>query len=152
MAKRLFLLLIVLPAALPAGAEIYKWTDEQGRVHYGDRKEKAAGEVEQLEETAPATRPAESDEARRRKEKRRRLLEVMEEDRRRKQEEKAEAERARRQAEARCKRFRKRLQTTWNAQYLYRKGDDGERQVLSDAERAEETKRLEAAVEKWCRG
>jgi glutaredoxin len=31
-----FLLLAVLIAPLPAGSEVYKWTDAQGRVHYSD--------------------------------------------------------------------------------------------------------------------
>ena len=37
-----FLLLLVLPVlmATPASAEIYKWTDEQGQVHYSDQKPK----------------------------------------------------------------------------------------------------------------
>lgn len=30
------LLLVLLSLALPAGAEIYRWTDAQGKVHYSD--------------------------------------------------------------------------------------------------------------------
>jgi glutaredoxin len=34
---RTLLLLCVAALALPVGAEVMKWTDAQGRVHYGDR-------------------------------------------------------------------------------------------------------------------
>lgn len=34
--KRLALALLALSFALPAAAELYRWTDEQGRVHYSD--------------------------------------------------------------------------------------------------------------------
>ena len=38
MAARPFaLLLLALAAALPAGAQVYKWTGPDGRTHYGDR-------------------------------------------------------------------------------------------------------------------
>ena len=36
--KFLLLLLPLLLFATPASAEIYKWTDEQGQVHYSDQK------------------------------------------------------------------------------------------------------------------
>jgi glutaredoxin len=34
--KRLALALLALSFALPAAAELYRWTDQQGRVHYSD--------------------------------------------------------------------------------------------------------------------
>lgn len=40
------LLLLILPAL--AGAEIYRWVDEDGDVHYGDRPPKGAERVEEL--------------------------------------------------------------------------------------------------------
>ena len=36
MAALRLLLLALLIAPLPAGAEVYKWTDAQGRLHYSD--------------------------------------------------------------------------------------------------------------------
>ena len=39
--KRLFLLLALLLPLGMAGAEIYKWTDENGRVHFGDAPQTA---------------------------------------------------------------------------------------------------------------
>jgi glutaredoxin len=36
-ARPIALALLALAAALPAGAQVYKWTGPDGRVHYGDR-------------------------------------------------------------------------------------------------------------------
>ncbi|MCE4555279.1 DUF4124 domain-containing protein [Pelomonas cellulosilytica] len=40
-------------AAGGCGAQIYKWTDAQGRVHYGDRKDAADGKPTQQVKVAP---------------------------------------------------------------------------------------------------
>lgn len=45
--KRIIMLTLLL-AALPAEAELYKWTDAQGRVHFTDRKPADGGKVETL--------------------------------------------------------------------------------------------------------
>lgn len=41
-------------AAGVAPAQIYKWTDAEGRVHYGDRQEAAGGKPTQQVKVAPA--------------------------------------------------------------------------------------------------
>lgn len=45
--KRIIMLALLL-AASPAMAELYKWTDAQGRVHFTDRKPAEGGKVETL--------------------------------------------------------------------------------------------------------
>ncbi len=40
-------------AACGCGAQVYKWTDAQGRVHYGDRKDAADGKPTQQVKLAP---------------------------------------------------------------------------------------------------
>lgn len=45
--KRIIMLTLLL-AALPAEAELYKWTDAEGRVHFTDRKPVDGGKVETL--------------------------------------------------------------------------------------------------------
>ncbi|MFP5429587.1 MAG: DUF4124 domain-containing protein [Gammaproteobacteria bacterium] len=60
--KRIIVLALWL-AALPAQAELYKWTDAQGRVHFTDRKPAEGGKVETLKTpqlTTPGGREAES--------------------------------------------------------------------------------------------
>lgn len=59
---RAFLLSVMLaPAMIPVQAQVlYKWTDAQGKIHYGDRVPKGfAGKVERLEpEPPPPSQPA----------------------------------------------------------------------------------------------
>lgn len=50
--RSLLLCLFLLPALpSPAGAEVYRWTDAEGKVHFGDRKpeDKGAGAVESFQ-------------------------------------------------------------------------------------------------------
>lgn len=49
---------LLLAAALPAPAEIYRWTDAAGRVHYGDRRAAPATLGEFRPDLADAAEPA----------------------------------------------------------------------------------------------
>lgn len=42
----------------PCAAQVYKWTDAEGRVHYGDRKDAPAGRPAQLLKPPPSPAPA----------------------------------------------------------------------------------------------
>lgn len=64
---RAVLLIVLLLAAAPAGAEIYRWVDEKGVVHYSDRPLNPAAKPVQLPELGtysaaqpPPANPAES--------------------------------------------------------------------------------------------
>jgi hypothetical protein len=52
MVRRALLLLLILP--LMASAELYRWTDEEGRVHFGDR---APGDSSSAAERVEVTPP-----------------------------------------------------------------------------------------------
>ncbi|MBL8345248.1 MAG: DUF4124 domain-containing protein [Rubrivivax sp.] len=52
---------LVAAAALPAAAQVHRWVDEQGRVHYGDRPMSASGTTLRIRAesaTAPVAVPA----------------------------------------------------------------------------------------------
>lgn len=52
---------LVAVAALPAAAQVHRWLDEQGRVHYGDRPMSASGTTLRIRAesaTAPVAVPA----------------------------------------------------------------------------------------------
>lgn len=61
-------------AATAAQADIYKWTDEQGRVHYGDRPSPSAPAAERRELQVPELPEAQRQEAIERLEKQRATL------------------------------------------------------------------------------
>lgn len=56
-------IVVVAMLAVPAQAELYKWTDAEGRVHFTDKKPDKANKVETLQAprvTGPGGRQAES--------------------------------------------------------------------------------------------
>jgi hypothetical protein len=130
-------------------AGVYKWVDEQGRVHYGDR---APGDSARELKIRPrgTTGPVPSETQRR--ERTRRLLDVFAEERRERKEQ-AERERQRRaQAVEYCARARDRLRNLERSSYVYELDRDGNRVVLSQARRDQALNEARAAIKRWCRG
>jgi len=142
------LMLAVLGAAAVQATEIYKWVDEEGNVHFGDRPD--GEDVEQLKiesrPTDPARVQAES--------------QAVLQGRARAAAAKAEAaaeqptaEQQREEAaerEKKCTAYKTQLQSYVNNRRLYRMGNDGEREYLSDEE-INQTRELAAKrVEEFC--
>lgn len=142
--------LLILLALLSgsAFAEVYKWTDEAGRVHYGERPPPdGAQRMELPTDTVPAA--GDADDARRRA-RQQRLLESFSYERDRKRQEQArEAEQARERTLA-CERIRRSWRRLSFPGPVYFKSDDGERRYLDDSERAAELDRLRPAYREAC--
>lgn len=130
-------------------SEIYKWTDEDGNVHYEDRPSDAV-RAERLAMTYKPTNGAALD----------KRMEAFAEGEASRQEARAaadvaaqEAEKAAAEAEARQKRcdtYRSQLETMLQARRLYRQGEDGERQYLDDTQRQEARTRAEELIAENC--
>jgi len=144
------ILLLTLVAPVAANAGVYKWVDENGKVHYGDQPKASQPTVEMnIDDTTPA--PSFYEDNLSREEKRERLLQAMEEDRLEKQEkrdrQKAENEKNRQK----CNRYRDRMRHYERANALYKLDKNGNRVYMSDGERASATKSLRAKINKYCR-
>ena len=126
----------------PAAAEVYRWVDEQGKVHFGDRPP-ATAPAEALDLDVP---PAVDGPDRGRMERQRRFLDVTEEERRREAAARREAQAERERRAENCRRARDNLARVRRARYLYQ-GTDGERRVYSEEERAQVSARMEQT---WC--
>ena len=150
--RRMTLTIAVAALTFAGGAvasEIYKWTDEDGNVHYEDRPTGAATE-ERLRLTyrrtdssgvnqrvqARLNRQAERDEARS-------AAAAAEQE----AAENAAAAAERQQA---CERARARLETYLQSRRLYRTDANGERVYLDDAERQEARQKAEEQVTEFC--
>ena len=132
-----------------AASEIYKWTDENGNVHYEDRPTGAATE-ERLQLTyrrtsssavnqrvqARVNRQAEREEARS-------AAAAAEQE----AAENAAAAAERQQA---CERARARLETYLQSRRLYRTDENGERVYLDEAQRQEARKKAEDQITEFC--
>lgn len=140
-ARPLIALLLAL-SVTDAPAQVYKWVDEKGRVHYGEKPPAASKPSTVKPPAAPANAPAKAQD-----------LQTQELEFRRRQLKKAEDEQ--RQArdaanrEARCNNAKERLAIAEQAA-LYRR-EKGERVFLSDAEHKAEVEARRANVTEYCR-
>jgi hypothetical protein len=135
--------LVLLLAAAPAWAQIYKWVDEKGRVQYGEKPPASAKAAPLRGEAAPATgEPRAPVDLSRQEEafKERRIREKLQEDR--------EAQEAK-VNQGRCENARAQLENTERFQLYRREG--GEKVYYSDAEKAKELERLRGLVARYCR-
>jgi hypothetical protein len=130
MPRRLLPLLLLL-VCLPPGAEVYRWIDAEGNVHYADRRPEAGArgvQSLQLPEEASKSDPAVQAE----RERARRLLRVWDEERLAR--ERATAEQAA-ALESLCARLRSHLEELERARLVYREDGSPAPQPLSEAER-----------------
>ena len=124
--------LLLWLAAAGASAEVYKWVDEQGEVHYGDRPPVEGARADTLALPPAPSRDAEQVE---REFMRQRLLDAFEAERREAEQARTEAKAAKRDRELRCARLAEQLARFERANIVYNEGDDGERIYMSDEER-----------------
>ena len=132
---------------VPANAQVYKWVDEKGKTHYGERppQGKSAKEVEQRlanPGAAPGT-AAQPSWKEQDIEFRRRRIESDQTEAARKQEQDAQ-----RRA---CKQARDRLALYKSARGVFSLDEKGERVYQSDNERNAANARLEQQISEHCR-
>ncbi len=146
MLSRVLSLVVAAVMAGTVSAGVYKWTDAQGNVHYGDRRPAGAAEEIDLPEAAPVPAPAQTD----REQTRQRMLDSYREDREKKKQAAEEHKRQRKELEARCTEARDRLRT-YQESSLYDLLPNGERRFLSQGERAKAIADLEQDIKRYCR-
>lgn len=143
------LALLAALASADALAEVYRWTDADGRVHFSDRPPERAGAAArklELPESSTSIDP----ELEAYRQRTRKLLEVWGEERRIETEARSTAlAEAERRAEQ-CERLRTKLARTRSARYVYRSGRDGEREIFSAGERARYEAELEEVLHRLC--
>ena len=135
-------ILALTMVATPATADVYKWVDAEGKVHYGDRPPSSGQESQSLSLTPPPGRDGEQRERSRRQ---RRLLDAFEAERAEQGE--AEAAEAKRERAHRCEQARRALVNFERANIVYTTEDNGTRTYLSDEER----RRAAADTRAWIR-
>ncbi len=142
------MMLAVLAAGMAFASEIYKWTDEQGNVHYGDRPTGDASE----ERLDISSRPTDASRVQ---------AQVQASyDARAAVEEAAASEPAGPSAEElqaqalerqeKCATYKARLQKFVTSRRLYRKDENGERVYLDEDETQAARERVENQVAEYC--
>lgn len=150
--KRLALSCAVVAMTIAGGAmadEIYKWTDENGIVHYEDRPSGAATE-ERLQLTYNRTDSVAVQ----------RRVQARVESRTAREEAKAAAAESQKEAaenaavaaerSKKCENSRARLESYLQSRRLYRTDDNGERVYLDDEQRQEARHKAEEQISEFC--
>ena len=141
---------ILLLGTAHAG-EVFRWTDDRGNIHFGDRPPPGEGEILEIKPGATASTPRESAEFAERRSTQQKLLRIYQDERA----ERAEArkrEAAKKQARKQhCTEAKQRLYQYRHAPSLYRLERDGSRKTLSTNERHQATDDAQKEVNHWCR-
>ncbi|VAW68163.1 hypothetical protein MNBD_GAMMA10-2249 [hydrothermal vent metagenome] len=146
-AMRLLILVpILMLASFNLSAEIYKWVDEQGKTHYGDKPVNNAQQMEVDIEIKGNINTGQTRENRRKN-----LIDAFEEDRLREKKEKQKRKEKKEKHERKCRSAKDRLRRYERARYLYDIDSSGSRIVVPEAQRQKSTEALRQQVKKYCK-
>ena len=146
---KLLLPVLALCVAAPAMAEIYRWTDENGQVHYGERPPQDKAERIDLPQGPVSSPTPAADEAERRV-RRQRMLDAFSHKREQKKAQKAREREERQRLAKECEQVKRYWSDLNYGGPVYYEGPDGGRRYLDDAERAAELDKLRPAYRKTC--
>lgn len=148
---RRVVVLLLCTAVYSANAGVYKWVDDDGNVHFGDRpplhKESSEVKIKKSPANNSGSSPQSAEES---KELRRKMLQVYGEERAAKRELLAKKRADERKREINCINARDELKNILDASSLYEPLAGGKRRVFSFEEREASTNQARAAVEYWC--
>ncbi len=127
----LILAFMLAPAALATG--VYKWVDDNGKIHYGSqRPQDASAERLKLNVPMPATQPEDA-------EKEAADVELSDDDK------------ARQERDTYCKNERARLKTVEKTADIHEKNANGEVRKLSAADRKQRLNKIRANISQYCK-
>lgn len=141
-------LLLLLASSVQAG-KVYRWVDEDGNVHFGDRpaREDAAQAVPVRPAQVPTAAP---ESAAQRREKTDKLLRAWETERRIKAEQEAKVENERLERSKRCNKARNELRDIEAGWRFYELDEQGQRRYYSDEEHGANETFWREQVARYC--
>jgi len=147
--KSLLIIIAVLYTA-SVQAEVYKWVDEKGRVHYGDKPTTGSQAVE-VRQYGSSNKPATSgDDELSRDEKRQRISNMLEEDRLAKNKKREKKNEQREKKKRKCNRLKDRQRHYERATGLYNLDKNGNRVYISNEQREKSEQKLRQQIKKAC--
>lgn len=144
--RKIVVMLLLLGCAVASAAGVYKWVDENGKVHYGDQP----GHSSAREIILPVA-PAPDENQRAHEQKQKKLLQVFEEERQEKREQEAKAKVEAQKREQECTSAKARLKSYEQAGELTTKDTHDKVPTLSKSEYKQAVEDAKQAVEHWCR-
>jgi catalase len=132
----------------PVDAGIYKWTDSDGNVHFGDQPVNTDAATELHMQTNNKTGVTNSSGNTKEREY---LLKKISEDKETDAEERKKKLAKDKERRKLCDRYRSQLQVHNQSNSIFKMSPDGERTYLTDKQRDDQQKRLSKGVAKYCR-
>ena len=143
----LLLVLILATSAVEVVAEIYKWKDDKGKIHYSDNPAKNSRQMDIKDEPSENTNISKSQ----RKNRREKLIETFNAERKEKKQHQAEEKDKRDRLNAQCGRAKDRLKGYMKAGGLYNVDKEGNRTYISKEEHKAEIRNLQKRINKQCK-
>jgi len=150
--KRMALVLVatcIVLSPLLSQAEIYRWTDENGKVHFSDKP--VGDKAKKLDIKEQPEAPVDEQTREQRKRKVDQYLRARQEERAELDKQDEEKKRLKKVRKEKCSEFTHRYREIIEAGAVYFRNKDGTRDYLGDERRAKEEARLKAEVKKWCK-
>ena len=130
---------------LSVHAEVYRWVDEKGQVHFGDQAREASTRA-----IKPHSSPPTQGNQQQRMQKTRKLLNAYQIERQQLREQKAEQKKQAEKRKRECIQARDNLRKYTDYGNIYQLSEDGKREYLSDKERTALLQRSREAVARLC--
>jgi len=143
-----FVFLLFLSAG--AQAEIFKWVDNNGQVHYDDKpplQNKNSKQVMDVDQNNNSVEPLSN----RRVDKRKKLLNAIDEDRQQKKDQAAKAKKKKAKLNKQCLRARDSLKSYQRSAYVYDLDKDGNRIILPSSARDKVIANLQRKIAANCK-
>jgi len=139
------LIALLLFGQLSVHAEVYRWVDEKGQVHFGDQAREASTRA-----IKPHSSPPTQGNQQQRMQKTRKLLNAYQIERQQAREQKAKQKQQAEKRKRDCIQARDNLRNYTNYGNIYNLGEDGKREYLSEQERAALVQRSRETVARLC--
>lgn len=147
---RIAMAVLAFVAGSAFAGDIYRWTDENGRVHYGSRPGGTDAREIAVKERPPAEPSAIADQAQRR-DRERRLLQTYERDRALKREQEQRESEERKKVARVCRELNKEWSWLNHPGPIYTDGEAGKRNYLDEAARQEQKDKVREQMDRHCR-
>ena len=145
--RRVVIFLLILFYAGSANAEIYKWVDEQGKVHYSDRPQ---GKNTEKVEVKSTVSDAQRQDAERLKQRYQQLYQQIKEDEQAQAEADKKASAKKAKLQGYCDQLKKQVNIANQDYALVRFKDDGGHEYLTDEEVADYRAKMNQAYADRC--
>ena len=131
-------------------AEVFKWVDAKGRVHYSDRPQQTDSEPVAIQPTSTSVPLQDTRQQLERHQYRERLLKTLQEERQRKQQAQQEAKQQRLEAQRRCQIAQDELNRLRSAPRLYSYDATGQRVIYDEQQRKQAITAAQTQVNTAC--